>query len=89
MKKKLAASASRARWVDSLVIKDLQAIGWRHQLKMHLRDSPLDLFVENLGNVIDEQGESFHQDNFRNGTPIPRTLDCRNDVWLLLPFNNL
>ena len=31
-------------------------------LKMHLLESQLDFFSENLGEVSDEHGERFHQD---------------------------
>ena len=31
-------------------------------LKIHLLDSHLDFFPDNLGNVSDEHGERFHQD---------------------------
>lgn len=31
-------------------------------LKIHLMDSHLDFFPDNLGDVSDEQGERFHQD---------------------------
>lgn len=39
-----------------------QKMGVRQSLKIHLLDSHLDFFPENLGDVSDEQGERFHQD---------------------------
>ena len=37
-------------------------MGCNMSLKIHLLDSHLDLFPENLGAVSDEHGERFHQD---------------------------
>lgn len=50
---------------EDLIAKLLDSyhkMGVRQSLKIHLLDSHLDFFPENLGAVSDEQGERFHQD---------------------------
>lgn len=44
------------------MLNDYHKMGCRMSLKIHLLDSHLDFFPENLGDVSDEQGERFHQD---------------------------
>jgi len=48
------------------VVQDLltsyKAMGCNISLKIHFLESHLDFFPENLGEVSDEHGESFHQD---------------------------
>jgi len=48
------------------VVQDLltsyKATGCDMSLKIHFLESHLDFFPENLGEVIDEQGERIHQD---------------------------
>lgn len=44
------------------MLKCYHKMGVRQSLKIHLLDSHLDFFPENLGDVSDEQGERFHQD---------------------------
>jgi len=48
------------------VVQDLltsyKAIGCNMSLKIHFLESLLDFFLDNLGEVIDEHGERFHQD---------------------------
>ena len=47
------------------VVQDLltsyKAMGCNMSLKIHFLESHLDFFPENLGEVIDERGERFHQ----------------------------
>ena len=42
--------------------KSYQDMGCNMSLKIHFLDSHLDFFPDNLGAVIDEHGEHFHQD---------------------------
>lgn len=46
----------------SKMLDSYHRMGCRQSLKIHLLDSHLDFFPENLGDVSDEQGERFHQD---------------------------
>ena len=43
-------------------ISAYRRLGCNMSLKIHLLDSHLDIFPENLGSVSDEHGERFHQD---------------------------
>ena len=47
--------------VDSM-LKACEQLGACMSLKMHFLHSHLDFFPSNLGEVSDEQGETFHQD---------------------------
>ena len=44
------------------LIKNYAKMGCRMFLKVHIRDSHLDKFKENMGAYSEEQGERFHQD---------------------------
>nr|GBN31545.1 hypothetical protein AVEN_123880-1 [Araneus ventricosus] len=44
------------------MIKNFKISGCSMSLKVHFLDSLLDYFPENLGAVIEEQGQIFHQD---------------------------
>jgi len=44
------------------LISSYIAAGCNMSLKLHILHSYLDLFLENIGTVSDEGGESFHQD---------------------------
>lgn len=44
------------------MIKSYEKMGCLMNLKIHLLDSHLGSFPDNLGDVSDEQGERFHQD---------------------------
>ncbi|GBN73918.1 hypothetical protein AVEN_266685-1 [Araneus ventricosus] len=44
------------------MIKNFKILGCSKSLKVHILDSHLDCFLENLGTVSEEQGERFHQD---------------------------
>jgi len=44
------------------LLTSYKAMGCNESLKIHFRESHLDLFPENLGEVSDEHGERFHQD---------------------------
>ena len=37
-------------------------MGWRMSLKVHILDSHLDKFKENVGAYSEDQGERFHKD---------------------------
>lgn len=47
--------------VETLLV-NLDMLGCKLSLKLHLLDSHLDYFPANLGSVSEEQGERFHQD---------------------------
>ncbi|KAJ8684676.1 hypothetical protein QAD02_020469 [Eretmocerus hayati] len=47
--------------VDKM-LSNLKMMGVNMSLKIHMMDSHLDFFPENLGAVSDEHGERFHQD---------------------------
>ena len=54
-------------------------------LKMHFVHSHLDFFPPNLGEVSDERGERFHQDNYTCFRRlIPGSLQCQYDGTFLL-----
>ena len=44
------------------LLKSLQDIGTNMSIKVHFLHSYLDKFLDNCGNVSDEQGEQFYQD---------------------------
>lgn len=44
------------------MVNNFQAMGCRMSLKLHMLDSHLDLFKDNMGAYSEEQGERFHQD---------------------------
>ncbi|GBM55237.1 hypothetical protein AVEN_31542-1 [Araneus ventricosus] len=44
------------------MIRNFKILGCSMSLKVHFLDSHLDYFPENLGAVIEESGERFHQD---------------------------
>ncbi|GBL72567.1 hypothetical protein AVEN_127837-1 [Araneus ventricosus] len=44
------------------MVKCFSVIGCNMSLKLHVLDSRLNFFPQNLGVISDEQGESFHQD---------------------------
>ena len=44
------------------MLANLRILGINMSIKVHFLHSHLDHFLENLGNVSDEQGERFHQD---------------------------
>ena len=44
------------------LIKNYAKMGCRMSLKVHILDSHLDKFKENMGAYSEEQGECFHQD---------------------------
>ena len=46
------------------LIKNYAKMGCRMSLKVHILDSHLDKFKENMGAYSEEQGERFHQDIF-------------------------
>ena len=43
-------------------VQSYKAMGFNMSSKVHLLDSLLDFFPENLGTESDEHGERFHQD---------------------------
>ena len=44
------------------ILDKFKKLGCLMSLKIHFLNSHLDFFPENLGDVSEEQGESFHQD---------------------------
>jgi len=62
--KDLLGNHKAANYQD--VVQDLltsyKAMGCNMSLKIHVQESHLEFFVENLGEVSDEHGERFHQD---------------------------
>ena len=44
------------------MVRNYEAIGCRMSLKLHMLDSHLENFRQNLGSYSEEQGERFHQD---------------------------
>ena len=49
-------------YVARRCVEAYRVMGCNMSFKIHLLDSHLDLFPENLGAVSDEHGERFHQD---------------------------
>jgi hypothetical protein len=43
------------------LLTSYKTMGWNMSLKIHLLESQLDIFPENLGEVSEEHGEKFHQ----------------------------
>jgi hypothetical protein len=54
--------AENHRKIVSEMLKCFQVMKSSMSLKLHFLDSYLDFFTQNLGEVSDEHGESFHQD---------------------------
>ena len=56
------------RWTENFkelvekLLKNLQDVGVNMSIKVHFLHKHLDKFLDNCGEVSDEQGERFHQD---------------------------
>ena len=53
--------ASNYRNLVDVMIQNFQALGARMSIKLHYLFNHRDYFLENLGDVSEEQGERFHQ----------------------------
>ncbi|GBO46167.1 hypothetical protein AVEN_168626-1 [Araneus ventricosus] len=66
------------------MINNFKILSYSMSLKVHVLDSHLDYFPENLGAVSEEQGEIFHKKYKGNGDAISRKMECQHDSRLLL-----
>ena len=68
--------ASNYRNLVDVMLQNFQALSARKSIKLHYLFSHVDYFSENLGNVSEDQGERFHQDNWtmEKNTKIVGTL---------------
>lgn len=58
-------------------------------LKIHVFDSHLDFFPENLGLFHgDDHGERFHRQNFEYGREVPSSMESQYDARLLLDYED-
>jgi len=63
------------------LLKSYEQSGCNMSVKVHFLHSHLNYFPENLEIMLEEQGESFHQDK-KNGEKIPGTLEYQQ--WQII-----